>query len=92
MQSANSNIHRLGGINADYLRHRMPHQAIWLEQGHQLPRDGRYVEMIKQERHQLVKLCAAAGIALNRREARALKTNFGNCWLSRAVSHCLTIK
>ena len=48
-------------------------KAIWLKQGHQLARDGKYVEMIKKERHQLVKLCGAAGIALNRREAHALQ-------------------
>ena len=47
-------------------------KAIWIKQGHQLAQNGKYVPMIKNERHQLVPLCRAAGIALDRREADVL--------------------
>jgi hypothetical protein len=48
-------------------------KAIWLKQGHQLARDGKYVEMIKHERHQLVELCGAARIALDSRQTQVLQ-------------------
>ena len=40
-------------------------KAIWVKQGHILARDGKYVPMCKNERHDLVRLCGVAGIALN---------------------------
>ena len=45
-------------------------KAIWLKQGNQLARDGKFVPMIKNERHQL---CGAARVALDSREADALE-------------------
>jgi hypothetical protein len=48
-------------------------KAIWLKQGPKLAQNGKYVEMIKNERHRLVKLCGAAGIALDSREADGLE-------------------
>jgi hypothetical protein len=47
-------------------------KAIWLKQGHQLARDGRYIGMMPKEGHRLEKLCVRAGIALNRREEETL--------------------
>src|SRR6266496_4657471 len=32
-------------------------KAVWLKQGHQLARNGRYVGMMKKEGHRLEKLC-----------------------------------
>ena len=46
-------------------------KAIWLTQGHQLARNGKYLSMLK-EGHRLEKLCRKAGIVLNQREERAL--------------------
>jgi hypothetical protein len=48
-------------------------KAIWLKQGNQLASNGKYVPMIPNERHRLVPLCRAAGIALDSREADALE-------------------
>jgi hypothetical protein len=48
-------------------------KAIWLKQGNQLARDGIYVPIIERERHQLVKLCGAAGVALNKQEVEVLE-------------------
>ena len=48
-------------------------KAIWIKQGNQLARDGRYIPIVKNERHQLVKLCGAVGISLDPREVNALK-------------------
>jgi hypothetical protein len=47
-------------------------KAIWVKQGHILARDGKYVPMCKNERHDLVRLCGVAGIALNPTEREAL--------------------
>jgi hypothetical protein len=51
----------------------VPYQAIWIKQGNQLARDGKYIPITKNERHQLVKLCGAVGVALDPREADALE-------------------
>src|SRR5437773_8925739 len=48
-------------------------KAVWIKQGNQVARDGKYVPMTKNEGHQLVKLCRVAGIPLDSREADALK-------------------
>ena len=48
-------------------------KAIWVKQGHQLARNGKYIPMIQNERHQLVSLCREAGIVLDAREADVLK-------------------
>ena len=48
-------------------------KAIWIKQGNRLARDGKYIPIIKDERHQLVKLCEAVGFALNQREADVLE-------------------
>ena len=49
-------------------------KEIWILQGHQLARDGKYVRMAKNEGpHDLVKLCDIAGIPINERETDALK-------------------
>jgi hypothetical protein len=48
-------------------------KAIWLKQGNQLASNGKYVPMIPNERHRLVPLCRAAGIALDSRETDALE-------------------
>jgi hypothetical protein len=48
-------------------------KAVWLKQGHQLARDGKYVPMIAKEGHRLEKLCRIAGIALHRREEETLE-------------------
>jgi hypothetical protein len=47
-------------------------KAIWIKQGNQLARDGRYVPMTKNEHHDLVRLCGVAGIALDQCEINAL--------------------
>jgi hypothetical protein len=47
-------------------------KAIWLTQGHQLARNGKYIPMMNKEGHRLDKLCRAAGIVLNQREEQAL--------------------
>jgi hypothetical protein len=47
-------------------------KAVWLTQGHQLARDGKYVPMMKNEGHRLEKLCARAGIALSQQEEQVL--------------------
>ena len=47
-------------------------KAIWVKQGNILARDGKYVPMCKTERHDLVRLCGVAGIALNPTEREAL--------------------
>jgi hypothetical protein len=48
-------------------------KAIWVKQGNSLARNGKYVPMLKKERHQLVPLCRIAGIALDAREKDALE-------------------
>jgi|SRR5436190_8539790 len=48
-------------------------KAIWLKQGHQLARDGKYIPMLQNEGHQLVRLCRVAGIALDAREKDTLE-------------------
>lgn len=48
-------------------------KAIWIKQGNQLARDGKYIPITKNEGHQLVKLCGAVGFALEQREADALQ-------------------
>jgi hypothetical protein len=49
-------------------------KAIWIKQGNQLARDGKYIGMTKKEKpHELVRLCDIAGIALNQRETDALQ-------------------
>ncbi len=47
-------------------------KAIWLKQGHQLARNGKYVGMMRNEGHRLEKLCRKAGIVLNEREEEVL--------------------
>ena len=47
-------------------------KAIWVKQGHVLARNVKYVAMCKNERHDLVRLCGIAGIALNPAEREAL--------------------
>ena len=47
-------------------------KATWVKQGRVLARDGKYVPMCKNERHDLVRLCGVAGIALNPTERDAL--------------------
>ena len=47
-------------------------KAIWLKQGHQLARDGKYVGMMRKEGHRLERLCRAAGIVLHQREEETL--------------------
>jgi hypothetical protein len=47
-------------------------KATWLTQGHRLADKGKYVPMMKKERHRLEKLCAVAGIVLSQREEQAL--------------------
>lgn len=47
-------------------------KAIWLTQGHQLARNGKYVPMLEKDGHRLEKLCRKAGIVLNQREEQAL--------------------
>lgn len=47
-------------------------KALWLKQGQQLARDGKYVGMMKKEGHRLEKLCRCAGIRLSRREEETL--------------------
>ena len=48
-------------------------KAIWLKQGNQLASNGKYVPMIPNEGHRLVRLCRVAGIALDSRETDALE-------------------
>jgi hypothetical protein len=49
-------------------------KAIWILQGHQLARDGKYVGMTDKEKpHELVKLCDIAAIPLNERESDVLQ-------------------
>ena len=48
-------------------------KAIWVKRGHQLARDGKYIPMIQNERHQLVKLCRVAEIPIDARETDALE-------------------
>jgi hypothetical protein len=51
-------------------------KSIWILQGHQLARDGKYVGMPNKEKekpHDLVKMCDTAGITLNQRETDALR-------------------
>src|SRR5262245_66027408 len=48
-------------------------KAIWIKQGNQLVRDGKYRPMTKNEGHQLVRLCGVAGIPLDSREEDVLK-------------------
>jgi hypothetical protein len=47
-------------------------KAIWLTQGHQLARNGKYVGMMSNEGHRLEKLCRKAEIVLNEREKEVL--------------------
>lgn len=47
-------------------------KAIWLTQGHQLARNGKYVGMMEKEGHRLEKLCRKAGIVLNEHEEEVL--------------------
>ncbi len=48
-------------------------KAVWVKGRHQLARNGKYISMIQNERHQLVKLCGVAGIPLDARETDALE-------------------
>ena len=48
-------------------------KATWVKQGHKLARNGKYVPMRQNEGHQLVPLCAVAGIKLNVHEADVLE-------------------
>ena len=48
-------------------------KAIWLKQGHQLARDGKYIPIVQNERHRLVPLCRAIGINMDAREQDALE-------------------
>jgi len=48
-------------------------KAIWIKKGHQLAQNGKYIEIIPNERHRLVPLCQAAGIALESGEIKALE-------------------
>jgi hypothetical protein len=41
-------------------------KAIWIKKGHQLARNGKYIEIILNERHRLVPLCQAATLAPQR--------------------------
>lgn len=47
-------------------------KAIWLKQGHQLVRDGKYVPLPAEGGHRLEKLCGTTGIPLNQREEETL--------------------
>jgi hypothetical protein len=47
-------------------------KAVWLKQGHQLARDGKYQPMMAKEGHRLEKLCRAAGISLSSNEEKTL--------------------
>ncbi len=47
-------------------------KAIWLKQGHQLVRDGKYVPMPGEGGHRLEKLCRTARIPLNQREEETI--------------------
>jgi hypothetical protein len=48
-------------------------KAIWILQGNQLARDGKYVGMAKNERHDLGRLCHIARIPLDDRETDTLQ-------------------
>lgn len=48
-------------------------KAMWVKQGNPLARNGKYVPMLKNERHQLVSLCHVAGIVLDPCEADVLE-------------------
>jgi len=48
-------------------------KAIWLKQGHQLARDGKYIPIVQNEGHRLVPLCRAVGINMDAREQDALE-------------------
>ena len=48
-------------------------KAIWLKQGHELARDGKYVPIVPNEGHRLVPLCRAVGIDMDARDQDALE-------------------
>src|SRR6266404_4142177 len=48
-------------------------KAIWLKQGHELARDGKYVPIVQNEGHRLVRLCRAVGINMDARDQDALE-------------------
>ena len=48
-------------------------KALWVRQGHEIVRDGKYVPIIKKEGHRLVPLCEAVGIPLDGRERDTLQ-------------------
>ena len=48
-------------------------KALWVKQGHEIARDGKYLPIIEKERHRLVALCQAVGIEINSREIDALQ-------------------
>jgi hypothetical protein len=48
-------------------------KALWVKQGHEIVRDGKYVPIIKKEGHRLVLLCEAVGIPLDGRERDTLQ-------------------
>jgi hypothetical protein len=48
-------------------------KAIWLKQGHELARDGKYVPIVQNEGHRLVPLCRAVGISMDVREEDVLE-------------------
>jgi hypothetical protein len=48
-------------------------KAIWIKQGNQLARNGKYIPITKNEKHQLVELCGAIGFKLSERETDALE-------------------
>lgn len=48
-------------------------KALWVKQGHEIARDGKYISIIKNEGHRLVRLCDAVGIHINSRERDTLQ-------------------
>jgi hypothetical protein len=48
-------------------------KALWVKQGNEIARDGKYVPIVKKEGHQLIRLCEAVGIPLNGRERDTLQ-------------------
>jgi hypothetical protein len=48
-------------------------KALWVKQGHEIARHGKYIPIIKREGHHLVPLCKAVGIPIDSREKDALQ-------------------
>jgi hypothetical protein len=48
-------------------------KAVWVKQGHEIARDGKYITIVKDEGHRLVPLCKEIGIPINNRERDTLQ-------------------